>query len=165
MDAARSAVAAFLEYGEVIDDEGGGDAESAARFLQNALTYCGVISRYFWPAKSRPIETHRAKLLRKHFHVEDDSALHSRKLRNDLEHFDEKIDAWIMEFPVGPIVVSPIIGSHLLVDDGFGHAFKIIDTREEIYVVLGKKHAFGSIAKEVARLVSDYEFNGSKSAK
>jgi|688.fasta_scaffold957260_2 hypothetical protein len=153
-DAARSAISAFLAYGEELN--GSRNEAEVARHLQDALSHCAAISRFFWPQwKAGPVGTYRGAELRRMYHVRDDSPLHNRGLRNALEHFDEEIDKWLMKVPVGPIVASPVIGDHSIIDDGFGHAFKVVDPDNDIFVILGEKFEFGSICREVARLLTD----------
>lgn len=153
-DAARSAVSAFMAYGEVLD--GSRNEAEVARYLQDALSHCSAISRFFWPPRNAgPVAAYRGVELRRIYDVGDQSPLHNRDLRNALEHFDERIDAWFMSGPVGPVVASPVIDNHSIVDDGFGHAFKVVDPDNNIIVILGNKFEFGSICREVARLLTD----------
>ncbi|WP_145923420.1 hypothetical protein [Sphingopyxis macrogoltabida] len=149
---AHSAVDAFFAYGRAID---GGQSEIIiARHLHDAMTHCAAISRFFWPpAKPESLAARRGAALRKQYGVSDHSPLANRELRNALEHFDERLDSWILSGPVGPIMASPIVAAHSIVDDGFGHAFKVIDIENDIYVILGKKFPFGELAKEVSRLL------------
>ena len=153
-DAARSAISAFLAYGEELN--GSGNKAEVTRHLQDALSHCSAISRFFWPQrKAGPVGIYRGAELRRIYEIRDDSPLRNRDLRNALEHFDEEIDKWLVKVPVGPIVASPIIGDHSIIADGFGHAFKVVDPDNDIFVLLGKKFEFGSICREVARLLTD----------
>jgi hypothetical protein len=161
-DAVRSAVSSFLAYGEVIQNDGS-EAE-AARLLHDALTHSAAVSRFFWPPKiAGALAAFRGEQLRKIYDVDETSALFNRDLRNELEHFDEKLDNWLREIPVGPIIASPVFADHSIVDEGFGHAFKVVDFNNDVFVILGRKYEFGSICREVVRLLSDDDCSGEKS--
>ena len=150
---ARLAVNSFMAFGDCISDKAH-EAEAAA-FLHDALTHCAAISRYFWPPRSAgKFRKQRSEILRKRYAVTEQSPLFDRELRNALEHFDDRLDEWILNGPVGPIIASPILGDHQIVDDGFGHVFKLIDPENEVYVVLGKKFEFGPLGREVARILT-----------
>jgi hypothetical protein len=152
-DAARSAVSSFLAYGDVVQNEGS-EAE-AARLLHDALTHSAAVSRFFWPPKkSGALAAYRGEKLREIYKIDETSALFNRDLRNELEHFDEKLDNWLREIPVGPIIASPIFADHTIVDEGFGHAFKVVDCNNDIFVILGRKYDFGKICREVVSLLS-----------
>lgn len=152
--AARSAISAFLAYGDELK-EGANEAE-VARYLHDALSHSAAISRFFWPPKSAGrIGAYRGARLREIYGIADTSPLLNRELRNELEHFDEKIDAWFMSGPVGPVVASPVIADHSIADEGFGHAFKIVDPDNDMLVIFGRKFEFGSICREVAKLLSN----------
>ena len=155
-EALQSAATSFLAYGEVIEC-GGSDAE-AARLLHDALTHSAAVARFFWPTrKAGMLGEYRANKLRLLYKVDESSALFNRDLRNELEHFDEKIDKWFASGPVGPVVASPVFADHSIGDDEFGHAFKIVDSENDIYVVLGRKYEFGSICREIVRLLTQNE--------
>lgn len=159
--AMRSAASSFLAYGELIDDQGteAETAAEAARILHDALTHSAAVSRFFWPSrKSDPLTAYRGEKLRTIYDVDETSALFNRDLRNELEHFDEKLDDWLKKMPVGPIIASPVFADHTIVDDGFGHAFKIVDPENDIFVILGRKYEFGSISREIARLLLGSEW-------
>ncbi len=55
----------------------------------------GGLARYFWPSRTRTIHSRRAERLRTAFNVDELSALHNKNLRNQLEHFDEKLDVFL----------------------------------------------------------------------
>src|SRR2546428_224252 len=56
--------------------------------LLGLLTAAANISKLLWGSHPRRAD------LRALLGVEDDSPLRVRKLRNDLEHFDERLDEW-----------------------------------------------------------------------
>jgi hypothetical protein len=170
-DALRSAAISFCEYRDLFDK--GGSETEIARCLHDALTHSAAVSRFFWPIiprsnkkkKDAELAEYRGAKLRNMYNVDQTSPLFNRDLRNELEHFDEKLDHWLKEFPLGPIVASPIFAHHSIVDDGFGHAFKVVDTENDVFVVLGRKYEFGPISLEVARLLSGNEWQDYMDAK
>ena len=158
-DALRSAAWSFLTYGDVI--ESGGSEAQAARLLHDALTHSAAVSRFFWPPRGAGrYATERGEQLRSSYGIDESSALFDRNLRNELEHFDEKLDDWLQSNPVGPIIASPVFADHSIVDDEFGHTFKIVDTANQIFVILGRKYKFGPISREIARLLSGDDWQG-----
>jgi hypothetical protein len=76
--------------------------------VQNFVTYSVSLSRYFWPASREPIHQLRGERLREAFSMEATSFLKDRKLRNFIEHFDEKLDTYLSKGICGNIVPSHI---------------------------------------------------------
>jgi hypothetical protein len=77
--------------------------------LQNIVLQAAALSRYFWPA--RPGHEARAAHLRAALDVAESSPLRNRDLRNEIEHFDEKLDAYLAEGIAGyvvPAYVGPL---------------------------------------------------------
>jgi len=62
--------------------------------IQNFLIAVADISKIFWPPTN--IYEKRGEELRKIFDIKDDSPFHSRDARNYFEHFDERIENWVM---------------------------------------------------------------------
>ncbi|MFK0137733.1 hypothetical protein [Streptomyces murinus] len=76
--------------------------------FEDFLSFLGKVSRTLWPAHSkgpngtdRGLEwrTKRGPFLRKILEVEDSSPLKAREVRNGSEHFDERLDEWIVSLP------------------------------------------------------------------
>ena len=61
--------------------------------VQNIVLQAAAVSRFFWPSDNR--HDWRGLALRQAFHISDSSALHSRKLRNTMEHYDEYLDDFL----------------------------------------------------------------------
>jgi hypothetical protein len=65
---------------------------------QNFIIAAGNLSKILWGTERDANETEerraRRKPLRDTLHVEDDSPLRRIKLRNDYEHFDERLEQW-----------------------------------------------------------------------
>ncbi|MFF7848168.1 hypothetical protein ACFZDF_11355 [Streptomyces sp. NPDC007910] len=76
--------------------------------FEDFLSFLGKVSRTLWPAPGkgpngtdRGLEwrTKRGPFLRKILEVEDSSPLKAREVRNGSEHFDERLDEWIVSLP------------------------------------------------------------------
>lgn len=125
--------------------------------VQEAVGHAAALSRYFWPSVSKrkgeenqqQLRTKRGKKLRLAYDLKEDSPLHDRKLRNAWEHFDERLDRYLLGDIAGMMFPSCIVGSHILADDPVGHIFKLLDTEAECLVLLNQKFYFSPIRKEV----------------
>jgi len=66
------------------------------------LTSSANISKFFWPGSSRPKKSgvtqeevdDRASDLKNRLDIDDESPLHNRDLRDDFEHYDERLQVW-----------------------------------------------------------------------
>ncbi|MFD9796246.1 hypothetical protein ACFWXK_35420 [Streptomyces sp. NPDC059070] len=76
--------------------------------FEDFLSFLGKVSRTLWPAagkgpngtdKGLEWRTQRGPFLRKILEVEDSSPLKAREVRNGSEHFDERLDEWIVSLP------------------------------------------------------------------
>jgi hypothetical protein len=70
--------------------------EQAPRFwycLQAFLAAAANISKLLWPSESHAAE--RGSELRTFLGIDDDSPLRVRRLRNDIEHLDSRLDDWV----------------------------------------------------------------------
>ncbi|MEQ1777185.1 MAG: hypothetical protein ABL863_01420 [Nitrosomonas sp.] len=132
--------------------------------LQEAVGHSAALSRYFWPSfffdkksQKQPLaklKEKRAEKLREAFYLNDNSVLCNRDLRNAWEHFDERLDSYLLENCSGYFFPSCIIGSHELADDPAGHIFKLLDVENECLVLLGKKYFFQLIKKSVETILA-----------
>lgn len=112
--------------------------------IQEALTHIGELSRYFWPARDNGISIPRGEKLREAFGLRDDSLLKDRKLRDALEHFDERLDIYLKQFPVGQLITTPIVGSiESLVPPM--RVFRMVDPARSTFVILDEKYEFGAL--------------------
>lgn len=69
------------------------------RDMHSMLTHVGVISKLLWPIKERRANTRerREEELRARLELPPaDHILCGRTLRDDLEHFDERLDSWVL---------------------------------------------------------------------
>jgi hypothetical protein len=116
--------------------------------LQNIVIHGAALSRYFGPARQG--HEARAEFLKRTLGVADDSPLRNRDLRNQIEHFDEKLDDYLLDnifgyiFPgyVGPL---PEIGAS-------SHVFRAYYLNAGIFEMLGKRYEVEPLAHEIVRL-------------
>lgn len=124
------------------------------------MGHAAALSRYFWPSPQggeqgkhqRKIKQLRGKKLRKAFALDESSALFNRDLRNAWEHFDERLDAYLLENHAGYFFPGCILDSHTLTDGSIGHIFKLLDIEEECLVLMGEKYFFNPMRHEVKRV-------------
>jgi hypothetical protein len=147
--AADRASLAFERYKVAVADME--DPATIVALVQEALTHAAALSRFFWPSlrKGNQLASARGKKLRQAFSLEDSSPLSSRDVRNAIEHFDERLDSFLLPERFGYFFPTPRIGSHELADEVTGNIFKLVDPESEIFVLLGQKFEFGPIREAV----------------
>ncbi len=167
---AERALAAFELYDYLRYENA--DAESLISAVQEAVGHVGALSRYFWPStlgkkkkviKQYELKLARGKKLREKFKISEESPLSDRDLRNAWEHFDEKLDTYVLSNDAGYFFPTPMIQSHELADDSVGKIFKLLDLESECLVLLGKKFFFGPFRTEVKRIFTINEQENSLS--
>ena len=107
----------------------------------------------------------RGLKLRKAFELDETSPLYNRDLRNAWEHFDERLEEYLIKNDVGYFFPSCTIGSHTLADDSLGHIFKLLDKEENCLVLLDEKFFFLPIKEAVIEILSkalQFDKDGSK---
>lgn len=117
--------------------------------LQNVVMQAAALSRYFWPVRNAHAE--RGTELRRALRVGDDSPLRSRDLRNAIEHFDERLDAFLAGGLVGHILpeyVGPLVESR----DVPVHLFRAYYLDVGVFELLGRRYEMNPIAIEVGRV-------------
>lgn len=130
--------------------------------VHEALTHAASISRFFWPSglgdrRFVRLRELRAKQLRAKFDLHSSSPLKNRRLRDSLEHFDERLDKFLLENDAGHFHPQAIIGSYPKDQEAIHKIFKLVDPSRNIFVVLGKEFAFASIRTAVGELKSKFE--------
>lgn len=162
--AARQSEIAFSFFDTLIDEQERPELIFAA--IQEALTHAGALSRFFWPAKQKnQLSIARCSHLRGAYKIDDTSPLKWRGLRNTIEHFDEKLDQYLLNDPIGCFFPSPVVGSCDLADDNLGNIFKLVDPEQGICVLLGEKFEFHPIRREVLHILTmslQMDENGSR---
>ncbi len=63
--------------------------------LSSFLSHAAMISKYLSPINPRGIKKDRMELLREKLNVGDDSEVLPRDARDNVEHFDDRIDNWV----------------------------------------------------------------------
>jgi len=140
--AAERALSAFNRFDEAYAR---GDQDNlAVANVQEALTHTGELSRIFWPSRDNGISSDRGEKLRQAFGLGDDSPLKNRSLRDTLEHFDERLDIYLKQFPVGQIIPSSIVGMISAIPKPI-RAFRLLDPHNSTFVVLDEVYEFGSL--------------------
>lgn len=149
---------AFWHYEEALQQNA--EPDYLVSVIQEAVGHAAALSRYFWPSpfgpKNKPnllnLKQKRGEYLRELFILDDNSPLYNRDLRNAWEHFDEKLDVYLIEKVSGMFFPMSQIGSHLEADNPINRVFKLLDPVEECLVLMGKKYFFAPIREEVVRI-------------
>jgi hypothetical protein len=126
--------------------------------LQNVVIQGAALSRYCWPSRQGENNEHklRGEQIREALEMTDESPLKNRDLRNELEHFDEKLDSYLSNgvvgniFPkyIGPLPDKPEVPTHI---------FRAYYTNVGIFELLGKRYSIQPIADEIARIHQSLE--------
>jgi hypothetical protein len=125
------------------------DTDALLNNLQNIVVQGAALSRYFWPTRTG--HESRAARLRDALGVKTDNPLQNRDLRNEIEHFDEKLDAYLVQGIFGVIVpqyVGPLAGR----GDISTHMFRAYYIDMGLFEMLGRRYEIGPIADEIVRL-------------
>lgn len=148
--AAGRAVAAFERFDKSLSS--GGSSDETVASAHEALGHAAAVSRFFFPSTRDPLCEARGLRLRHLFAVEPNSSLQDRELRNALEHFDERLDDYLLGNIEGFIFPGAQVGDASLSDHESGHLFRMVDPDDEVIVLFGKKHRFGTLRTEVTRI-------------
>lgn len=125
--------------------------------LQNFINHSGAVARYFFPSfggmkkDKKDIHQKRADHLRRIFEVDETSPFHNKKLRDAIEHFDERLDRYLEEGIVGQIFPSLILNRPEETEVPH-HIFRAYYLNEGIYQVLGERHHIQPILDEMVRV-------------
>lgn len=127
------------------------NTEAILNELQNVVIQGAALSRYLWPVRKE--HEKRGQMLRAFIGVTDESPLKARELRNEMEHFDEKLDHYLVNGIVGNIF--PQYVGLLPESDGVPcHIFRAYYVDVGLFELLGKRYEIQSIADEIWRLHS-----------
>ena len=119
--------------------------------LQNIVAQAATISRYFWPV--RKAHEWRGEILRKAFDVSEASPLRSRDLRNELEHFDEKLDLFLENAPIGYFIPEYIgLANETTIDNPPEHMFRAYFVNTGVFELLGKRYQIPDLTNEIVRI-------------
>lgn len=155
---AERCIDAFLHYEEAFKQNA--EPDYLVSVIQEAVGHAAALSRYFWPStigsKSKPqllkLKQKRGEFLRNKFGLDDTSPLYNRDLRNAWEHFDERLDVYLIEKISGMFFPMSQVGSHFEADSPINRVFKLLDPEEECLVLMGTKYFFAPIRDEVVRI-------------
>lgn len=155
---------AFWHYEEALKEKA--EPDYLVSVIQEAVGHAAALSRYFWPSpfgkkKSQllKLKQKRGEFLRNQFSIDDNSPLYNRDLRNAWEHFDEKLDVYLIEKISGMFYPMSQIGSHFETENPINRVFKLLDPSEECLVLMGEKYFFAPIRDEVVRIYNHLEEN------
>jgi len=131
--------------------------------VQNFITYSASLARYFWPSGKDKIHQLRGERLREAFSIEDGSVLKDKKLRNFIEHFDEKLDSYLLKGMIGNIIPSYVgLKRQITEVDHFFRAYFLDDASIR---VLDLEYKVDPIIQEVVKihnLLIDFRDNGGR---
>lgn len=148
-----------FSYARIARESGAGALEQVAR-VQEALMHAAGLSRFFWPSQLRggrskairEMADRRGAGLRAAFGIPDDSPLKSRGLRDALEHFDERLDSFLLSLDGGRVYPEPMLGSPEASDGVPTHVFKMLDPVSSTFVLFGEKYSYRGLPSEVSRI-------------
>ena len=121
--------------------------------LQLIIQHAASLSKYFWPIRKgeNGVHTNRGRKIRDALQTDETSALKSRKLRDCIEHFDEKLDRYLRVNQVGEFVPHDV-RAEAPVSEVPLHIFKGFYIKPRIFVLLGEEYQMLPIVAEVERL-------------
>jgi hypothetical protein len=148
--AAERAEAAFARFVDCATTRK--SASEIVSSVHEALGHTAALSRFFFPVEKKALPKARGARLRQLFAVSNNSALQDRDLRNALEHFDERLDEYLLGDIAGYIFPGPMVEDADLADDTLGHIFRLVDPHTKSFVLFGKKYPFSPMRNEVERI-------------
>ena len=131
----------------------GSDADLIASLIQEALSHAAALSRYFVPGTKNELSLARGNKFREAFNVTGEILLMSKYPRNAMEHFDERLDQFLLNDLAGTIHPQARLGDHSEADSNIDYIFKLVDTENSIFIILGEKYHFGAVRQEVTRIL------------
>jgi len=119
--------------------------------LQIIIQEAAALSRYLWPVRSGKQQVHerRGKEIRLSLDIAEDNALKDRNLRNHIEHFDEKLDEYLLRGSAGEIIPQDV-RAEIPISEVPLHIFKGFYINQRVFILLGKQY-------EILPLVSAIE--------
>ncbi len=168
--AAERTLGAFDRYDFEVNFAKEKSAMMAISAIQEALTHAANLSRFFWPSRpkgEKPIirlKNARAEKLRQAFQLSDSSPLKDRTLRDTLEHFDERLDRFLLENDAGYFIPTPIVAELEQIDE-VTKIFKMADPHKGVFVLLGECFEYENIRNEVIlinELAQNFDEKGSR---
>jgi hypothetical protein len=131
--------------------------------VQNFITYSASLARYFWPSGKEKLHQLRGDRLREAFSMEESSALKDKKLRNFIEHFDEKLDCYLSKGMSGNIIPNYVgFKSQITEVDHFFRAYFLDDASIRILNLEYKVDPIIQEIQKVHNLLIDFKDNGGR---
>jgi len=138
------------------------DAEVVVGHLHEALIHSAALSRFFWPIFQQKIHVSRGEKLKEAFGLQEDSPLNTKDLRDALEHFDERLDKFLLEDHIGYFFPEYILGLESLNDDPLLNIFRLVDPATNTFILLGRKYNF-ELIRETVKNVYDQAIKADES--
>ncbi len=132
-----------------MDDLAALQTHSILNDLQNIIIHGAALSRYFWPVRMG--HEKRGAHLRESLEISDDNPLHSRELRNAIEHFDERLDKYLSSEIVG-VIIPEYVGPKPYQNDIHGHFFRAFFTDIGVFRLLENEYEMEPIVNEILRI-------------
>lgn len=166
---AECSLSAFYKYEYLLQERA--DPIDLVSSLQEAIGHAANLSWYFFneggrATKHKPQEIvdfikNRSNGFKEEFNITDKSSLKDRRLRNMFEHFDEKLDIYLLQTLAGTFYPMPRVGKISEIGQKeFDKNFKMLDIEEKCLVIFNEVFYFEDIANEVVRI---YEIAKEKS--
>jgi len=134
------------------------DVEGVFYGLQNLLNASANISKALW-GQGGQLGSQR-KPLREVLLVTENSPLSQVKMRNNFEHFDERIDRWWLTSKNMNFVDSNVMPENAISGIETGDIFRNYDPETTELVFWGQKINIASLVKEAERILSDIDAQG-----
>ncbi len=129
-------------------------------YLHETLIHAASVSRFFFPVKHgkskqlQKLHIARAIKMRTALNIDEKNLLEDRRMRDVLEHFDERLDRFLLENQGGVFQPTPQILDNDNFDTGFEkHFLSIIPSKQQI-VLLNERFNYGDVVAEVRALLS-----------
>lgn len=137
------------------------DSEILVGLIQDGVTHAAALSRFFWPTAMKTktqgkeiIEMRKARgqKLRQKFGIDESSPLFERSLRNAWEHFDERLDNYLLVNDCGYFFPTVTVGKIEPSDGVPHHFFKHLDIQNGKLLIMNEEYDFLKIQIEVKRI-------------
>ncbi len=156
---AKRCVSSFDRYEKSIGHE---DADELISLLQEAIGHASSLFRYFYPSKSgvkemKLLKEQRGIKLCNMFKLKNTPIEEIKKIRDAFEHYDERLDRYLLKIQAGYIFPSCLLKSHTLADKKNAYIFKLLDTEAQCLVLLGQKYFFKNVKDEVSNIYSQLQ--------
>jgi hypothetical protein len=161
----QSAELCLTSYSRYLHSISSNDPQIIFANIQESMSHAASVSKFFWPPSKDKLTIARSKKLQNNFELANTAPLSNRKLRNAIEHFDEKLDSFLVASGFGDIFPKPILDDHKIADEPTANIFKLVDTAEDIVVILNQKFAFKPIIDDVRQVLQkcmDLDNNGGR---